>query len=151
MEGYAINWIRVSIIVLQKSLRADVPYLDGFISWARGYTSSIRMESDTVNPAFMIIKAFNQWSLSNIPKSHTTIVWTWANQASVWRKLATADPVLMSWNWELEFSVSCIEHFQCLIVATREKKTTVLRESYTLNWSRVALNDLTWPFHTILP
>jgi hypothetical protein len=67
VEGNLVDCFLVSIVMLEKSLAANVPDLNGSIWAATCNTSAIWVESNWVNNVLVVIKAFNHGSLSHVP------------------------------------------------------------------------------------
>ena len=64
----------MSVIVLKKSLAANIPDLDRFVSTTARNTSTIWMEFNGINIAFMIVKAFDKSLLGNVPEFYSAII-----------------------------------------------------------------------------
>lgn len=120
MESYLVHLVGVSVVVLQETLTTDVPDLYALVWAATGNASAVWVESNTVNGWFMVFKAFYKRLLCYIPKLYTSIIWAWSDEARVWRKLASSDPVGMSINREHKFAVVNCENFEGLVIRTRK-------------------------------
>ena len=64
----------MSVIVLKKTLAANIPDLDRFVSTAASNTGAIWVESYGIYIAFMIVKAFDKSLLGDVPQFYSAIV-----------------------------------------------------------------------------
>jgi hypothetical protein len=67
VEGNIVDTFVVSIVVLNKALRTDIPDLDGFISRATSDTGAVGVESNAVDSALVVVKATNLALGAHIP------------------------------------------------------------------------------------
>jgi hypothetical protein len=142
VEGYLVDWLLVSIVVLKKPWATDIPDLDWSVRAATSDAGSIRVEPNWVNDVFMVIETLDQWPLGYVPKLYSAIIRSRDNEPGVWRKLTGPNPIGMSRDREYEFAVVYLEDFQSFVIWAREQKSAIWREGYTLNWSWVALDHL---------
>lgn len=68
MERKRVNTVTVSIVVLDQSLRSDIPDLDSSIGTSRSNASAVRMEPYRVDFALVVGVLMNQVFLGNVPK-----------------------------------------------------------------------------------
>lgn len=109
VEYNLVHLICVSIVMLEKPLAPNVPNFDRLIRPATCQAGSIRMELKWGYSSFQVAKAVDQGALSHVPELHSLIIWARPDESCVWRKLGGPDPILMSIDWELEFSIWCVE------------------------------------------
>lgn len=64
----------MSVIVLKKTLAANIPDLDRFVSTATSNTGAIWVESYGIYIAFMIVKAFDKSLLGDVPQFYSAII-----------------------------------------------------------------------------
>jgi hypothetical protein len=151
MESYLVYRVLVSIIVLKKSLAADVPNLNWLISTSTCDACAIRVELNWVNNVLVVIKALNHRLLSDVPKFDSFIIRPRNNKSSVRRELTRANPVGMGINRQLKLSIIYLEHFKCFVIGSWEKQRAITGKSDTLNRSGVALNDFGMALNSIGP
>jgi len=83
MEGDRVYRVGVGIIMLDESLRPDIPYFDCVIRRRGGNASSIGVETDGVDPAFVIRVLVDEVLLVDVPQLDALIVGTRANKSGV--------------------------------------------------------------------
>lgn len=62
------------VIVLKKTLAANIPDLDRFVSTTARNASTIWVEPNGINIAFMIVKALDKSLLGNVPEFYSAII-----------------------------------------------------------------------------
>ena len=99
MEINFINNITVSIIMLDESLASYVPDLDCLVLTATGDASTIWMKFDRVDSFVMVVsKLSDHLSRGKVPELYCSVIGSGCYEPSVWRELASSDPILMSLN-----------------------------------------------------
>ena len=114
------------IIVLNKSLRTNVPDLNGVIRTASSDTGAIRMELHRVNRARMILESANASLARHIPQLNTTVISTGCDETGVRGELRRLDPVIVCVDGEHELAVVQLGHFQSLILGSRQDQRTIV-------------------------
>lgn len=74
VEGHRVYGVLVRIVVLKKSLAADIPDLDGSVAATAGNAGTIRVELHRVNNVLVIIEALNEGSLGHVPELAGAII-----------------------------------------------------------------------------
>jgi hypothetical protein len=120
VESHLIDNILMSIIMLEESVASKVPNLNAFVCTTTGNASTIWVKLHWINNVFMIIKAVNWLLLCDIPELYSSIIWSRTYKSCIRRELARSYPVRMSLKSKLELSVMNLEHFQGLVIGTRE-------------------------------
>lgn len=97
------------IVVLNQTLGPDIPDLDGLISRAPSDTSAIRMESNLIYAALVIVEATNVIFGRHIPQFDETIFTSGCNEPGIWAELSRFDPVCVGCDTEKEFAILQLE------------------------------------------
>lgn len=151
MESDCWDSFIVSIVVLDQTLRSDIPNFDWFVWTSRCNTCSIRVKTNCVDSLIVILEWTNHILRCHVPKFYSAIFRTWRNKSSVWTELGSLDPVWVGIYTKHKFAVLQLENFEHLVIWSWKQKCSVLWKRNGPDWGRVALDHLGEPFNCVIP
>ena len=121
MEGYLVDSISSSVVVLDWLLTANIPDFDDFVRGSTGDAGAIWVEFNGSYTLTVIVEGVDDALGGDIPEFHGGVFRARCDQARVWGELCRVDPVGVRADSKHKAAVCKLENLQVLIVRARKE------------------------------